>query len=204
MIELDHIVLPVEDLKSAAVGLENAGFVVTPVARHPFGTANRLIVFEGAYVELVTVVDRARIPERGLARRVADHLRHGRAGFSHIACRADSIDEALAHVGAASYEAAEPMWFSRPAPRSDGSELTASFTLLPIVDVPHQFFCIHHTREAIWFRPHLEHPNRTRTIAEVFTDSEPGLAIESVSVGDRRIVLDTAFDPITISGVTFG
>ena len=162
MIRLDHLVLPVESLDPAADTLTRNGFVVTPQTEHPFGTANRLVVFQNAYLELVSVVDADRLPPAGFARRVAEHLAAGATGFSHVACAAHSVNEAGDEVRRSDLVPGAPLWFSRRAPRSDGSELTASFTLLPIDDVPEVFFCVHHTPTAVWFRPHLDHANGGR------------------------------------------
>jgi hypothetical protein len=202
--ELDHLVLPVTDLDVAAAALTDAGFVVTPEAPHPFGTANRLVVFEQVYVELVTVADPVRIPDTGFARLVADHLEAGRGGFSHVACRATTVGDAGSEIRAAGLEAGEPMWFSRPAPRTDGSELTASFTLLGIVGHPHQFFCVHHTPEAVWFRPHLLHPNGARRIEHVSSRLTPVVPMRGVTDGADRIVFDVAPETIEMSGVRLG
>ena len=204
MIELDHLVLPVPDLVAAAATLSGAGFVVTPEATHPFGTANRLVVFDRVYVELVTVADPSRLPAAGFARVVADHLDAGRSGFSHFACRAASIVDAGSAVREAGLEAGEPMWFNRPAPRTDGSELTASFTLLPIIGEPHQFFCVHHTPEAVWFRPHLRHPNGAVRVSGAASNLAPPLPINSVQPGSDRIAFDVEVEPVEISGVEFG
>lgn len=204
MTHLDHLVLPVPDLDAAAATLVDAGFVVTPEAAHPFGTANRLVVFESVYVEIITVVDTGRLPASGFARRVGDHLDAGRTGFSHFACRAGTIGDAGSAIRDAGLEAGEPMWFSRPAPRSDGSELTASFTLLPILEHPEQFFCVHHTPEAIWFRPHLQHPNGARRIDSVAAGLTPVLPIVGVDPGRERIRFDAGVAPIEISGVGLG
>lgn len=201
MSELDHLVLPVTDLEGAAAALTDAGFVVTPKAAHPFGTANRLVVFEEVYLELVGIADPDRLPGVGFARHVADHLYAGRSGFSHFACRARSIGDAGSEVREAGLQAGEPMWFSRPAPRTDGSQLTASFTLLPIVGHPQQFFCVHHTPEAVWFRPHLRHPNGARRIEEVTSDLTPAVPIPQVVDGLDRIRFDGAVEQIEIGGV---
>lgn len=204
MTALDHLVLPVTDLGGAAAVLSGAGFVVTPEATHPFGTANRLVVFEEVYVELVSVADRARLPELGFGRQVANHLDAGLGGFSHFACRAMSVGDAGSEIRGAGLEAGEPMWFNRPAPRTDGSELTAGFTLLPINGHPEQFFCVHHTPEAVWFRPHLQHRNGARRIDRVASGLTPAMPITAVEQGADRIVLNETVEPIEISGVRIG
>ena len=198
---LDHLVLPVSSLDEAADQLATAGFVVTPPTEHPFGTGNRLVVFENGYLELVTVLDRERIPPEGFARAVLDHLDRGAEGFSHIVAAARSTTEAGRAARERGMETGEPMWFSRRAPRTDGSELTASFTLLPLADAPHLFFCVHHTPEAIWFGPHLEHPNGARRIEAVRTGLELRFDVEPVTGGPAAISVDAELDRRRVGGV---
>ncbi len=45
---IDHLVLAVRDLDAARATYGRLGFTLTPVARHPFGTANSLIQLNGA------------------------------------------------------------------------------------------------------------------------------------------------------------
>lgn len=202
MIALDHLVLPVPELGEVSGMLEKAGFVVTPRAQHPFGTANRLVVFPDVYVELVEVADPHRIPDTGFASDVAGHLRSSKTGFSHFACRATTAAAAGEALESSGLGAGEPRWFSRPAPRSDGSELTASFTLVPAVSEPRLFFCIHHTPSAIWFRPHAEHPNGVRRIESVTAGNPP--VVLGIETGPNRITFDRPVGPVTVSGVSFG
>ncbi|NQY97650.1 MAG: VOC family protein [Henriciella sp.] len=54
---LDHIIIVVEDLDRAASAYEAFGFFVTPKSVHPFGTANRLVVFQNNFIELLAVDD---------------------------------------------------------------------------------------------------------------------------------------------------
>lgn len=204
MTELDHLVLPAIDLGVAASAFADAGFVVTPEAAHPFGTANRLVVFDRVYIELVGIADPTGIPATGFARQVADHLEAGRTGFSHFACRAMSIGDAGSEIREAGLRAGDPMWFSRPAPRTDGSELIAGFTLLAIAEHPHQFFCVHHTPEAVWFRPHLLHPNGVTRIEQVTSHLTPAVPVLGLAGGSDRVMFDAPIDPIEISGVHFG
>lgn len=204
MIAIDHVVLPVEDLGAAAGTLTDAGFVVTPEAPHPFGTSNRLLVFEDIYVELISVTDDGRVPESGFARQVADHLATGHTGFSHLALSTDSVPNAVEVLAKHGLEAGEPMWFNRPAPRSDGSTLIASFDIIPIVGIDRAFFCVHHTPSNVWFRPHLEHPNGVTSVTEVHMENAPDLSISRLSRDRNGIALDVSIGPIEMSGVTIG
>lgn len=204
MIRLDHLVLPVDSLDAAARTLTDSGFVVTPRAEHPFGTANRLVVFDSAYLELVTVVDAERLPTAGFARRVFEHLDSGATGFSHVACAARSATHAGEVARDLGVDVDEPMWFSRRAPRSDGSELTASFTLLAIAGTPQVFFCVHHAPAAVWFGPHLAHPNGARTITRAATELDLPFAVDPVVDGSPRIETGPLVEGLEVAAVFFG
>ncbi|MET1415720.1 VOC family protein [Roseibium sp. HPY-6] len=60
---LDHLVVAVNDLDAAGRAYEAMGFTITPENRHPFGTANRLIQFNGFFIELLSVADPSLITE---------------------------------------------------------------------------------------------------------------------------------------------
>lgn len=200
MISLDHLVLPVSDLDGAADELSRAGFVVTPTAEHPFGTANRLVVFPDSYLELVSVVHADRIPDFGFARTVADHLASGMTGFSHVVGAADSVSDAETSIRANGRTPGPAMTFARPAPRSDGSTMTASFTIVPVAENESIFFCVHHTPEAVWFQGHLVHPNGVRDMRSVRVAAPLELAVDMVEVGPDGIEVGLPA-PVTIAGV---
>ena len=55
---IDHVLIAVRDLDAAKDTFERLGFKVTPEGRHPGrGTSNRLVVFGGEYLELISVHD---------------------------------------------------------------------------------------------------------------------------------------------------
>ncbi|MCY4528243.1 MAG: VOC family protein [Chloroflexi bacterium] len=55
---IDHVLIAVRDLDAAKDTFETLGFKVTPEGRHPGrGTSNRLVVFGGEYLELISVHD---------------------------------------------------------------------------------------------------------------------------------------------------
>lgn len=57
---LDHIIVAVRDLEAAARRFARLGFFVSPKMIHPFGTANRLIMFQGNFIELLAIEDESR------------------------------------------------------------------------------------------------------------------------------------------------
>ena len=64
-IYLDHVLIAVRSLSSAADTYRSLGFKVTPEGRHPGrGTHNRLMVFGPEYLELIAVHDPSTTPFR--------------------------------------------------------------------------------------------------------------------------------------------
>ncbi len=64
-IYLDHVLIAVRSLSSAADSYRSLGFKVTPEGRHPGrGTHNRLMVFGPEYLELIAVHDPTTTPFR--------------------------------------------------------------------------------------------------------------------------------------------
>ncbi len=61
---IDHVVIAgPRPRRGAGRRIARLGFTLTPVARHPFGTANSLVQLHGSYIELLAVADPALIPE---------------------------------------------------------------------------------------------------------------------------------------------
>ena len=95
---IDHIVLCVNDLDSAISAYSQLGFTVTPRAVHPFGTGNALVQLDGMYIELLSVVDPAKVAETDLAQPFSfpiynrDYLRH-REGMSMLALQSDDAEQ---------------------------------------------------------------------------------------------------------------
>ena len=64
-IYLDHVLIAVSSLSSAADSYRSLGFKVTPEGRHPGrGTHNRLMVFGPEYLELIAIHDASTTPFR--------------------------------------------------------------------------------------------------------------------------------------------
>src|SRR5277367_3576352 len=54
---LDHIVHAVRDLDAAAEFYRRAGFTVGARNRHPWGTHNYIVQFQGVFIELITIAE---------------------------------------------------------------------------------------------------------------------------------------------------
>lgn len=172
---IDHLVMPVRDLEAARALYAALGFLLTPVARHPWGTENSLVQFPGAFLELLAVADPTTIPEAsgrffsfGAFNR--DFLA-AREGISMLVL--ESADEAAdrAAFAAAGLPVYDPFRFERQATRPDGSVRSVAFSLTFTSDVAMPeagfFTCRQHFPENFWNPEVQRHPNGATGLAEL-------------------------------------
>jgi hypothetical protein len=196
-VRIDHVVVAVADLDVVADTCVAAGFVVTPQADHPFGTSNRLVVLEGSYLELVSVTEPGRLPIEGFAARVAAFLSTGAEGITHLVASSTDPDRDEAELGAL---VTRRFSFSRPAPRVDGTVLTATFTCLLTDDDPDLgvFWCHHHTPEAVWNPPALAHANGARRLLGVKLPVRPATLSRLARLAGLPATAPPELDGVTI------
>lgn len=170
---LDHLVHAVPDLEPAAAGYQDLGFRVTPRADHPFGTSNRLVILEGAYLELVAVTRPELVPPAdgySFARVVQQAVEAG-GGAPLVALRTEDPVADHATLAGGGWSPLDPFHFSRGAPHPDGSTGEASFTLVfvPHPDTPLSggFLCRHHTPQEVWQPGSATHPNGAQRVVEL-------------------------------------
>jgi hypothetical protein len=177
---LDHAVIVSNDLPELAAAYEALGFTLTPTAQHPWGTANRLVQFEGRnFLELLTV-DRpelvAREPETApggtfsFGRHIAEFLAHG-AGMAMLALQGTDYEADIARWRAAGLVTYEPFHFERKAALPDGTVVTVAFSLAytthPALPGLAFFTCQQHHPEHFWKAPYQRHDNDARELVEV-------------------------------------
>ncbi|NBN64117.1 VOC family protein [Pannonibacter tanglangensis] len=172
---IDHIVVAVRDLAAAARSYEAQGFRLTPVARHPWGTENRLIQLDGAFLELLSVPAGVDIPApaRGAFSFGAFNRDFLAAGEGASMVVLDSTDPA---ADRAAFEAAglrlfEPFGFEREATGPDGAVRKVGFdlTFTEDPDAPSVgwFTCRNRYPENFWKPEFQQHGNGVRALAEV-------------------------------------
>lgn len=172
---LDHAGIVTRDLNAAAAGLEAAGFTVTPLARHAGGrTANRCVMLQAGYLELVATVD-------GGASATLDRFLARYAGV-HILALGMADEVAVAdRLRRAGITAPAVTWTERAVDDTDPGGPRARFGLITPSDPPeggvHQgrvHLIRHMTPEMLWQDRFLSHANHATALTEaVLVVEEP-------------------------------
>ncbi len=170
---LDHVVAACRDLEATADLWERLGFVLTPRARHPWGTENRLVQLDGSFIELLTIGEGAEIPEPapgvfsfGAYNR--DFLAGHGDGLSMLVLESRDHDADRAAFAAAGLATFEPFGFQRTARSPEGEEREVGFDLtftdiagLGGAAAPDMgfFTCEQRFPENFWRAEYQRHPN---------------------------------------------
>lgn len=188
---IDHLVLCVRDLDAARRTYMRLGFNLTPRATHPFGTGNSLAQFHGNFLELLTVVDPARIaPPAADAFSFAAYNQEflqRREGLSMLVfesadARADRA--AFARAGLTTYPTFD---FSRKARLPDGSDATVAFSLSFVTDerMPEAVFfaCQQHAPQYFWKPDYQLHANGAVAVVETMMVADEPAALAGLFAG---------------------
>lgn len=184
---IDHLVLCVRNLDAARAAYARMGFTLTPPALHPFGTGNSLVQLQGNFIELLAVVDPAKIaPPR------AGEFAFGpfnkaflekREGFSMLVFASDDARRDQAEFAQAGLETYAPFDFSRKAKLPGGEEVTVAFSLAFVTDrrLPEAgfFVCQQHAPEYFWKPEYQSHANGAIAVTEAIM-----VADDPASLGD--------------------
>ncbi len=172
---IDHVVIAVHDLEAAREAYARLGFTLTPVARHPFGTANSLVQLQGCYIELLAVADPGAVPEPAEGRFSfaafnRDFLAR-REGLSMLALKSAEAGADLADFEAHDLPTFAPLSFHRlaRAPNGDDFEVGFSVTFTSDSRMPDAgfFTCQHHNPDRFWWADYQRHANHARSIDAV-------------------------------------
>jgi len=116
-IYLDHVLIAVRSLSSAADSYRSLGFKVTPEGRHPGrGTHNRLMVFGPEYLELIAVHDPSTTPFRPSM----SSFLESREGLYMFALGTDDIDRAVDAIRSRGIDIGDPVSGRRDAGETPG------------------------------------------------------------------------------------
>ena len=208
---LDHLVLAYRDLDAAAERFRAQGFLVSARNRHPWGTANHVVQFDGAYLELIGLGPDYRRPAPDdpvapFAGHVADFLAV-REGLAMVALRSTDAQADAREFAAAGWSQTPLFAFERTGLR-DGRERKLAFSLAFVgqqaFDAPRWFVCQHHHPENFWDAAAQAHPNGAVGVGEVGVAADPGRLGALLGVGPTEGRFDTqnaafvAAGPVTI------
>jgi hypothetical protein len=187
---IDHLVIPAHDLAAEAELYRRLGFLVGPRNRHPWGTENHIVQFDGAFLELIGLGEGfgAPAPVPGVfsfARFVAEFL-EAREGMAMLVLRsgdAEADRRDFADKGLGEFQRFD---FGRRAQRPDGASVDVAFSLAfaSCMALPRTgfFVCQQHFPENFWNREAQIHPNGASGISGVvITHESPGEVVEFLS-----------------------
>lgn len=176
---LDHLVVAVRDLDAAAAFYQRLGFQVGARNQHPWGTANRLIQFTGAFVELISPRQGCEVPPHAarsfsFGAFVQDYLAR-REGIAMLVLDSDDARADSARFAGSGIGDFQPFFFERRGCRPDGSETHVAFTLAFARDenAPDAgfFVCQQHYPENFWNGAFQRHPNQALGLSSVVLTS---------------------------------
>jgi Glyoxalase-like domain len=181
--DIDHLVLAVKNLNAARDTYERLGFTLTPVAYHPFGTANSLAQMDGSFLELLAVADPTSISEPSSMRFSfgafnRDYLQ-AREGFSMLALQSQDAAADRADFEKHGLPVYDPFRFERAARGPDRTDRTVAFSLTITGDARVHgqagfFTCQHHFPQNFWRSEFQSHPNgATHVESAVFVTRDP-------------------------------
>ena len=213
---IDHLVLCVRDLDRARRLYERLGFTVTPRALHPFGTGNHLIQCKGNFIELLAVVEPAKIvAARPGGFSFGDHnarFLKGGEGMSMLALFSDDARRDQGEFAANGLDTYPVFNFSRRATLQDGRQVTVAFSLAYVTDARLPgialFVCQQHAPEYFWKPEYQRHANGAAIVSEVVMVADEPAALralfeklegaENVKAGDGSLTVNTARGRIVV------
>jgi hypothetical protein len=187
---IDHLVIALQDLDAGARLYERLGFQVGALNRHPWGTQNRIVQFDGAFLELISLAPGGAPPDHApgafsFGGFVRDYLarREGLAMLVLDSADAGADAQAFAAAGIGAFA---PFRFERIARRPDGTEKPVAFALafaasdaLPAAGF---FVCQQLHPENFWDPAFQNHPNGARGVGAVaLAADEPARHAEFLS-----------------------
>ena len=173
---LDHLVVAVKDLEAAGHAYEELGFTVTPENQHPWGTANRLIQFNGFFIELLTVKTSDAIEEADGSKfsfgAFNRNFLNGREGASMLVLESKDAGQDREDFQSLGLKVFDPFSFERIANLPDGKTAKVAFdlTILQDQDGPEigYFTCHNRYPENFWKPAFQHHQNGVGEVSTIY------------------------------------
>jgi hypothetical protein len=191
---------------------------LTPTGVHPFGTSNRLALFEDNFLELLAVTDAAAVPAAKPGHfSFAAHNQNFLAsaeGMSMLALYGANAETDAARFAAPGISSYAPFSFGRDAALPGGATARLQFSLTfasdPAMPGIAFFTCQqHHAPELFWKPDYQRQPNGALRVVEVVMSApEPAthraflerLTESAAELATERVTVGTAGDRITLLG----
>jgi Glyoxalase-like domain len=184
IIGVDHAVVVVRDLESAAENWKRLGFTVSPRGTHSakMGTGNYTIMLGEDYLELLGVLDATELnaPTRAFLDRTG-------GGIERVAFTTPDAAAGAEEIRSRGYPPIGPTDFERPVTLPDSRKSAAKFRTFqwPIDQAPggvRLFACQHKTRDTVWIPELQQHANTAkRIVCVVIVSPEPKADAEHLS-----------------------
>jgi catechol 2,3-dioxygenase-like lactoylglutathione lyase family enzyme len=199
---LDHLVLSARDLEAQAAFYGRLGFKIGARNVHPWGTENRLVQFDGCFLELITMGDTVTPPEFAphqfsFGSHVRDWLNTEGDGMSMLSCDSADAKADAAWFNQAGIADYAPFHFGRKGKRPDGSDMEVAFTLAYTTPASMPdlcfFVCQQHNPDNFWNPANQRHENTARGVARVVVvHNRP---VETIGFLKTYLGGSPAFDP---------
>jgi hypothetical protein len=173
VVGIDHAVVVVKNLDTAAENWRRLGFTVSPRGTHSakMGTGNATVMLDPDYMELlgVLVETEHNAPTRAFLAKRGE-------GIERIALTAVDSAAGAEEIRARGYEPLGPTDFERPVTMPDSSLSAAKFRIFqwPIAEAPgglRIFACQHKTRETVWIPELMKHANGAKRLKQALVVS---------------------------------
>jgi Glyoxalase-like domain len=190
VIGIDHAVVVVGDLDSAAENWKRLGFTLSPRGTHSavMGTGNFTVMLDPDYFELLGVlaVTEHNFPTRAFLAK--------REGIERIALTAIDSAAGAEEIRTHGFAPLGPTDFERPVTMPEGTQSAAKFRTFgwPLAEAPggvRLFACQHKTRETVWIPELMKHANGAKRLKQVLIVST-GPADDAAHLGrmiDRAV-----------------
>jgi hypothetical protein len=194
---VDHLVIAAHDLEAQAALYRRLGFQVGAPNRHPWGTENHIVQFDGAFLELIGLGESFVAPSPGedvfpFSGFVANYLER-REGIAMLALRSADAEADRRRFKAEKIGDFPRFDFARKGRRPDGSEVQVAFSLAfaasPALPESGFFVCQQRFPENFWSPSAQVHPNGALGVA--------GLSIVCERPSDASDFLATFLDART-------
>jgi catechol 2,3-dioxygenase-like lactoylglutathione lyase family enzyme len=171
---LDHIVHAVRDLDAAGALYQSLGFTVGARNKHPWGTHNRIVQFDGFFIELLTLTEPDKLGDDGFSKLFGRYTGDFLTRSEGLALLILQSLDARADEGAfraAGIAASQGMTFEREGKRPDGTPVKVGFSLAfaedKLTSDIHFATCKQHYPENFWNSAFQNHANGVSGIAGV-------------------------------------